>query len=57
MKAVCINNTGYQASLELQKQYEVIPEPLIERMIQIIDESGESYWYPVDWFEIVKDQP
>jgi hypothetical protein len=50
--AVCINNAGYAASLELRKLYEVIADPEAEkdRMIRIIDESGEDYLYAVDRF-------
>lgn len=50
--AVCINNAGYAASLELRKLYEVIADPEAERdqMIRIIDESGEDYLYAADRF-------
>lgn len=50
--AVCINNVGYAASLELRKLYEVIADPEAEKdqMIRIIDESGEDYLYAADRF-------
>ena len=50
--AVCINNTGYAASLELRKLYEVISDPEAEKdqMIRVIDESGEDYLYSSDRF-------
>lgn len=50
--AVCINNTGYAASLELHKIYRIIPDSDIENDgdIRIIDESGEDYIYPSNWF-------
>ena len=50
--AVCIKNSGYSASLELRKLYEVIEDPEAERddMIRIIDESGEDYLYSADRF-------
>lgn len=50
--AVCINNAGYVASLELRKLYEVIADPEAEkdRMIRVIDESGEDYLYAADRF-------
>jgi hypothetical protein len=50
--AVCIRNTGYLASLELRKLYEVVDDPLAEQddMIRVIDESGEDYLYPSKMF-------
>lgn len=52
---VCINNEGYQASLELHKLYQVIPDKTVEEDgdIRIIDESGEDYIYPGYYFEKV----
>jgi hypothetical protein len=52
---VCINNAGYQASLELHKLYRVIPDKTVEEDgdIRIIDESGEDYIYPGSYFEKV----
>lgn len=50
--AVCIKNSGYLASLELRKLYEVLADPEAEKddMIRVIDESGEDYLYPSDMF-------
>jgi hypothetical protein len=50
--AVCINNAGYAASLELRKLYEVIIDAEAEKdeMIRVIDESGEDYLYSADRF-------
>lgn len=50
--AVCIKNTGYLASLELRKLYEVLDDPAAEQddMIRVIDESGEDYLYPSRMF-------
>jgi len=50
--AVCINNAGYSASLELRKLYEVVVDPDAERdrMIRVVDESGEDYLYSADRF-------
>lgn len=50
--AVCINNAGYAASLELRKLYEVIADPEAEKdqMIRIVDESGEDYLYAAHRF-------
>jgi len=50
--AVCINNEGYQASLEVGKLYRVIPdaEAASHGYIRIVDESGEDYGYTADRF-------
>lgn len=50
--AVCISNVGNEASLELRKLYEVIPDPDAEAdgMIRVIDESGEDYLFPESFF-------
>jgi hypothetical protein len=49
---VCINNTGYEVSLERLKIYQVIPDVRAEKyqQIRVIDESGEDYLYPADYF-------
>jgi hypothetical protein len=54
--AVCINNTEYPASLELHKIYRVIAdeEAAQDGDIRVIDEGGEDYLYPADWFAMVK---
>ena len=45
--AVCINNRGYPASLELHKIYRVLPDEdaAEDGDIRVIDESGEDYLY------------
>ena len=50
--AVCIRNDGYSASLETRKLYPVVADPDAEAndLIRVIDESGEDYLYPADWF-------
>jgi hypothetical protein len=56
---ICLNNEGYEASLELRKIYQVIqPEPNDPRgYIRIIDESGEDYLYDAKAFEPVHLPP
>jgi hypothetical protein len=53
--AVCVRNKGYEASLERHKLYVVRPDPQAEREgdIRIVDESGEDYLYPAEWFVAV----
>jgi len=50
--AVCINNRGYPASLELHKIYRVLPDESAaeDGDIRVIDESGEDYLYSADRF-------
>ncbi|SRR6266404_1167171 len=50
--AVCINNEGYEASLEAGKLYRVIPdvEAASHGYIRVIDESGEDYGYSANRF-------
>jgi hypothetical protein len=54
--AVCIKNEGHEASLERNKIYVVEPDPEAEKDgdIRIVDESGEDYLYPADWFVAVE---
>ncbi len=53
---VCINNKGYPASLEIRKLYQAIPDELAARVrqIRVIDESGEDYLYPENYFAVVR---
>ena len=53
---VCLKNQGYAASLELHKIYRVLPDPQAEKDgdMRIIDESGEDYLYPEDWFVLIE---
>ena len=49
---ICVDNRGYETSLEIRKIYEVLADREAERhhQIRVIDESGEDYLYPADWF-------
>ena len=50
--AVCIDNNGYEASLELGKLYRIMPDQKAEAhgYIRVIDESGEDYGYSLKRF-------
>ena len=54
--AVCINNTEYPASLERHKIYRVLAdeEAAADGDLRVIDESGEDYLYPAEWFVLVE---
>lgn len=49
---VCIDNAGYEASLELHKIYSVVPDPdaAQDGDLRIVDESGEDYLYSAERF-------
>jgi hypothetical protein len=53
--AICINNCGYEVSLETRKLYEVLNDSDAEKhhQIRVIDESGEDYLYPASFFDRV----
>lgn len=44
---VCIDNTGYEFSLEHGKIYQVLPDPATtdHGYLRVIDESGEDYLF------------
>ena len=51
--AVCIRNTGFQASLEVRKLYPVLEDRDAEAndLIRVVDESGEDYLFPARLFQ------
>lgn len=53
---VCINNQGYPASLEPRKIYSLLADKTAGKsnLIRVIDESGEDYLYPADYFVVIK---
>ncbi|MDO8722505.1 MAG: hypothetical protein Q7J31_09795 [Syntrophales bacterium] len=53
---LCVDNDGYEASLEKRKLYERIPDKEAEgyNQVRIIDESGEDYLYPSKFFAPVR---
>jgi hypothetical protein len=48
----CLDNAGYEVSLERRKIYVALPDAKAERTgyLRIIDESGEDYLYPAHRF-------
>ncbi len=52
---VCIGNEGNEASLEQWKIYQSLPDEEAERHneIRVIDEEGEDYLYPSEYFSRV----
>ena len=49
---ICIDNSGYEVSLERRKIYVCIPDARVEKLgqLRVIDESGEDYMYPKESF-------
>ena len=52
---LCVRNDGYPAGLELRKVYGVLAdEQAFKRhQLRVIDESGEDYLYPDEYFVFV----
>jgi hypothetical protein len=50
--AVCVDNDGYEASLERNKIYVVLPDKDAEKEgdLRVVDESGEDYLFSADRF-------
>lgn len=50
--AVCLNNEGYTASLEVGKLYRVITDEQAQshKLIRVVDESGEDYAFSANRF-------
>jgi len=53
---ICVENEGYEASLETRKLYETLAdkEAELHNQVRIIDESGEDYLYPSSFFAPVR---
>ncbi len=54
--AVCIDNSGYPASLELYKIYRILrdDDAATDDDLRVIDESGEDYLYPASRFVLIE---
>jgi hypothetical protein len=54
--ALCLNNEGYPASLEVGKLYRVIPddEAATHGYRRVIDESGEDYAFEASRFHVIE---
>jgi hypothetical protein len=56
---VCLNNEGYEVSLERRKIYVALLDESAakHRLVRVIDESGEDYLYPAAMFAAVELPP
>lgn len=53
---ICVENRGYEASLEIRKIYEVLIDREAEKhhQVRVVDESGEDYLFPERYFAPVR---
>jgi hypothetical protein len=49
---ICLDNEGYEVSLERRKIYESLPDAAAAKrgLVRVKDESGEGYLYPESMF-------
>jgi len=54
--AICLDNEGYEASLEIGKLYQVIPDDEASNhgYIRLTDESGEDYAFTAGRFHLIR---
>ena len=52
---ICIDNEGYEASLEMRKLYVALRDSAADKqgLVRVIDESGEDYLYSKAFFRAV----
>src|SRR5260363_67586 len=53
---ICVNNKGYEASLEVRKLYRCLDDAHADAldMVRVVDESGEDYLYPAKRFQPIR---
>jgi hypothetical protein len=53
--ALCIDNSGYEASLIAGKVYPILPDAKAAKddMVRLVDESGEDYLFHKNLFAFV----
>lgn len=56
--AICINDGGYIDDLKVRTVYQVLPDESAAKSnyLRIVDETGEDYLYPADYFVLI-DMP
>ena len=52
---ICLDNSGYEVSLERRKIYVAIPDAEAARhgRVRVVDESGDDYLYPKALFRLI----
>jgi hypothetical protein len=53
---LCVKNEEFPASLEVRKVYRSLPDPAATSLgfVRVVDESGEDYLYPSEYFVAVE---
>ena len=53
---LCVDNKDYPASLERRKVYQVLIDAQASKLgqMRVVDESGEDYLYPQEYFVPIK---
>jgi hypothetical protein len=53
--AVCIENKAYPDDLKVRTIYQVLPDESAAKSnyIRVVDETGEDYLYPAEYFAII----
>jgi len=52
---ICVRNKHYPAFLELRKVYRLLADEAAKhRQVRVVDESGEDYLYPEEYFVPIK---
>lgn len=53
---LCVCNEGVAASLDVGKVYRRLADSMASRpgMLRVVDESGEDYLFPLDFFVPIK---
>jgi hypothetical protein len=53
---LCVRNKDYPAALELRKVYRLLSDNQASKhhQVRVIDESGEDYLYPEEYFVPIK---
>ena len=56
---ICLNNEGHEVSLEKRKIYIALvdTEATKHALVRVVDESGEDYLYPREFFSPVELPP
>jgi len=49
--AICVRNEGAE-DLEIRRVYQILPDARAAKVgyVRVVDESGEDYLYPADYF-------
>ena len=57
--AVCINNSAYPDDLKVRTVYQILPDESAVRSnyVRVVDETGEDYLYPAEYFIFIDVPP